>query len=365
MTLLKARLYHVRNYLDEVFFFHPQMNFIVGNNAQGKTNLLESIYCACIGKPFRTPRFKDLLKQDEDLFELRLVFKEGDKEFDFRLKANAKDKMIQINQVKLEKRSALFGRFPMILFAPEHLRMIQDGPSARRAFLDRELSLLHKAYFHQLVSYNKILASRNALLKDAEPDRDMLQVYNEQLVRYGTPIFERRRQFIEELSERAGAVHFELSGGQEQLSLSYESDLLKGEDYLQKLSATTRRDQRMGSTGFGIHLDDFSVKINQVDVRRFGSQGQVRLSALSIFLALIPFIEQSLETRPIILLDDVFSELDPSRRQNILKRLTHYQTIITATDTDGLDLEGVQAHVITISDGRNIGGELEQQLHSR
>lgn len=365
MTLLRARLYHVRNYLDEVFFFHPQMNFILGNNAQGKTNLLESIYCACIGKAFRTPRLKDLLMQEEEVFELRLIFQEHDKEFDFRLRGSAKDKAFSINQVKLEKRSALFGRFPMVLFAPEHLRMIQDGPSARRAFLDRELSLLHKAYFHQLVSYNKILASRNALLKDADVDQAMIQVYNEQLVHYGTPLFERRRQFIDELSKRAAEVHLELSGGQEELRLGYESDLLKGEDFLHKLMSTAKRDHKLGSTGFGLHLDDFSVKINQVDVRRFGSQGQVRLSALSIFLALIPFIEESLDSKPIILLDDVFSELDQPRRQNILKRLKHYQTIITATDTDGLDLEGVQAHVITIQEGKDTGGQLEQQLHSR
>lgn len=365
MTLLRARLYHVRNYLDEVFFFHPQMNLILGNNAQGKTNLLESIYCACIGKPFRTPRLKDLLMQDEEVFELRLIFKEHDKEFDFRLRGSAKDKVFLVNQVKLEKRSALFGRFPMVLFAPEHLRMIQDGPSARRAFLDRELSLLHKPYFHALVSYNKILASRNALLRDPDYDPAMLQVYNEQLVRYGTPLFDYRKQFIAELSARAAEVHHDLSGGQEELRLGYESDLLKGEDFLHKLTSTVKRDHKFGSTGFGIHLDDFSVKINQVDVRRFGSQGQVRLSALSIFLALIPFIEAHLDTKPIILLDDVFSELDQHRRRNILKRLKNYQTIITATDTDGLDLEGVQAHVITIRQGKDTGGLLEQQLHSR
>lgn len=358
MKLERARLYHVRNYHDEVFFFSPGLNLILGNNAQGKTNLLEAVYIACIGKAFRTNRLREIQMIGQTQYELRLIFNDGRRDWDFRLRGNGSERTMELDQQKLDKRSQLFGHFPMILFSPEHLKMVREGPAARRAFLDREMSLQSKAYFHELIRYNKVLGARNVILKDSQPDYAMIDVYDEQLVRYGTAVYERRKQFIEELSRQAGQIHHEFSGGAEQLVITYESNLNKPDDYLSKLRQTRARDQRQGTTGYGTHLDDMQIILNDIDVRRFGSQGQVRLSALSIFLALTGFIERQLGTKPIILLDDVFSELDRQRKANVLERLADYQTLITATDTDGLDQALIEAaHTITINDGKNIGGK--------
>lgn len=359
MKLERARLYHVRNYQDEVFFFSPGLNLILGNNAQGKTNLLESVYIACIGKAFRTNRLRDILMMGQTQYELRLIFNDSRRDWDFRLRGNQSERTMELDNQKLEKRSQLFGHFPMVLFSPEHLKMVRDGPSARRAFLDREMSLQSKAYFHELIRYNKVLAARNIILKDKELDHNMLDVYDEQLVHYGTLVYERRKEFIEQLAVIARAIHQEFTGGAEILNVTYDSDLNKQDDYLEKLKQTRSRDQKQGTTGFGTHLDDMTITINDKDVRRYGSQGQVRLSALSIFLALTGFIEQHLNTKPIILLDDVFSELDRERKQNVLERLADYQTLITATDTDGLDQSMIDhAHILNISDGKNIGGTI-------
>ncbi|NMB03739.1 MAG: DNA replication/repair protein RecF [Tissierellia bacterium] len=360
MKLERARLYHVRNYQDEVFFFSPGLNLILGNNAQGKTNLLESIYIACIGKAFRTNRLRDIMMIGQTQYELRLIFSDSRRDWDFRLRGNGNERMMMLDNQKLDKRSQLFGHFPMVLFSPEHLKMVRDGPAARRAFLDREMSLQSKAYFHELIRYNKVLSARNVILKDQHPDPAMLDVYDEQLVRYGTSVYERRKQYVEQLALKAAEIHSEFSAGAETLQVNYDSDLNKTEDYLDKLLQTRQRDQKQGTTGFGVHLDDMNITINDKDVRRFGSQGQVRLSALSIFLALTGFIEQGLGIRPIILLDDVFSELDRQRKQNVMDRLADYQTLITATDTDGLDQTMIdQAQIIMISDGKHIGGEID------
>lgn len=361
MKLEKARLYHVRNYQDEVFFFRPGLNLILGNNAQGKTNLLESVYIACIGKAFRTNRLRDLMKLGETQYELRLIFNDSHHDWDFRLRGNAKERVMELNNQRIDKRAELFGRFPMVLFSPEHLKMVREGPAARRGFLDREMSLQSKAYFYDLIRYNKTLAERNALLRMEDMDLAMLEVYDEQLVRFGQAIFEKRQAFVERLGKEATAIHHEFTSGSEKLELRYESDLQKPHDYLDKLRQTRGRDKKLGTTGFGVHLDDFAIDINGVDVRRFGSQGQVRLSALSIFLGLSGFIEDILGTKPIILLDDVFSELDRERKANILQRLTRFQSLITATDTDGLDEALIDsANIITIHDGENRGGEIVQ-----
>lgn len=359
MKLERARLYHVRNYQDEVFFFGPGLNLILGNNAQGKTNLLESVYIACIGKAFRTNRLRDILKIGESQYELRLIFNDSQRDWDFRMRGDGRERVMELNDRRLENRSQLFGYFPMVLFSPEHLGMVRDGPAARRAFLDREMSLQSKTYFHELIRYNKVLAARNMILRDAQPDPAMLDVYDQQLIQYGQALYTRRKSFIETLSQKAAEIHADFTDGAEQLTIEYESDLNRPESFLEQLEQSRERDLRQGNTGYGIHLDDMRISINEVDVRRFGSQGQVRLSALSIFLSLTSFIESELSTQPIILLDDVFSELDRERRKNVLERLSSYQTLITATDTDGLDDELTQsARIITIENGKNIGGEL-------
>lgn len=356
MVLEKARLKHVRNFEEEVLEFKPGVNLILGNNAQGKTNLLESIYFACIGKLFRSSRLKDLLQFGKSDYHLELHFLKDHKREIFLYAGDRHQHKMTVNRLDIERRSDLFGRFPMILFAPDHLQMIKEGPSQRRGFLDREISLLSKRYFHHVVQYNKTLSQRAALLKNKGDER-LLDVYDAQLVSYGLPILEMRRSFLEDLEVSAKDAHQHIAPS-EVLQLSYESTLSEETPYLDQLRDSRERDLHYGNTSVGIHLDDIKVDINGLDVRRYGSQGQVRLAALSMFLGLIPISEARLEEKPIILLDDVFSELDRSRRENIISRLQGYQAIMTTTDLDNIDAKEI-SNKLFIQGGKLRGVEHE------
>lgn len=357
MHLEVAVLINIRNFKEEQLDFKPGVNVVLGKNAQGKTNLLESIYFSCIGKLFRSSRLKDFIRFKEDSYQLKLQFvkDDGKKEL-FSFMGTAKENKMKINNIEVERRSDLFGRFPMILFSPDHLMMIKEGPSERRQFLDRELSLLSKRYFHHLVQYNKTLSQRAAHLKNGGED-SLLDVYDAQLVSYGLPLLEMRRAFLEELEVGAKKAHGHIAP-KEELRLSYESSIDEKENYLDQLKSQRERDKHYGNTSIGVHLDDIKVEINGLDVRRFGSQGQVRLSALSMFLGLIGISEKRLEEKPMILLDDVFSELDRERRENIISLLQGYQSIMTTTDLDNIDSREI-SHRLYIKNGRLTGEEYE------
>ncbi|WP_459129475.1 DNA replication/repair protein RecF [Guggenheimella bovis] len=353
MKLLKARLYQVRNYQDEFFSFDPNINLIIGKNAQGKTNLLEAVYLACTGKPFRTSRTKDMISFGKERMELRLIFESFGKEKDFRYQLDKKSHLFHINQVSFSSRAELFGNFPMVLFSPDHLKMVREGPSERRDFLDREISFLSKTYFYKLLRYQKLLSERNALLRSERVDETLLSVYDEGMSEANAFLFEKRKDFLQKLAEVAKETHRKISSGREELALSYESDGFSEFSLSERLKRKRSQELRMRTTTEGIHLDDFRVELNGIDVRRFGSQGQQRSAALSIFLSLIPFIESQTKESPIILLDDVFSELDELRQEQILEHVQNHQVLISTTDVGKIQLP---ANLIEIEAGKNVGG---------
>ncbi|NLY36781.1 MAG: DNA replication and repair protein RecF [Tissierellia bacterium] len=337
MRINYARLINYRNYADEEFFFSSDLEFILGDNAQGKTNLLEAIYLACTGKAFRARSSKEAFFNRKLPFRLELEFSQGEDKSKFIYTHKDNKPLIHVNNIQIERRSELFGRFPMVLFSPEHLRMLREGPSHRRNFFDREISLVSPSYFYSLVQYQRLLRSRNILLKE-NYDPLQMDVYEEKLALYGKKLYETRGLFVEALNEKSSRVHDFISGGKEVLNLSYKSSFAGVEDPRGRYREDRKKDLALGYTSFGPQGDDMYIEIDKKDARRFASQGQARIASLSIFFGLLPFISEQLDKKPLVLLDDVFSELDRFRRHQLLELLQDHQVILTTTDLDGLDV---------------------------
>lgn len=337
MILKSIALNHFRNYSQMYLEFDKGTNILYGDNAQGKTNILEAVYVSGTTKSHKGSKDKELIQFGEEESHIRtVVVRDGlDYQIDMHIKRN-KPKGIAINKIPIKKASELFGILNIVFFSPEDLNIIKNGPSERRRFLDMELSQLDKIYLYYLTKYNKILNQRNKLLKDInfKPElADTLSVWDMQLVEFGRKIIEARRKFIERLNEIIAQIHKNLSGGREELILCYEPNVNE-EDMEAELLKNQEKDLKFGMTSIGPHRDDMCFKISGVDIRKFGSQGQQRSCALSLKLSEIELVKQSIGETPVLVLDDVLSELD-SRRQNFLLNSIHdIQAVITCTGLD-------------------------------
>lgn len=288
-------------------------------------------------KSHRSNKDQEMIKFDEDEAFLEAIFKKNDLEYkvNMLLRKN-KGKNIAINGLPIRRAAELFGLVNIVFFSPQDLDIIKDGPAARRKFIDMELSQLDKIYLDDLSNYNKVLAQRNKLLKDlalGEDAKDTLDIWDMQLVRYGIKIIERRSQFIQELNDIVRIIHSNLSGDKEELIISYEPDVTI-EDFEKKLYSTRDRDLKLRVTNIGPHKDDICFDINGKDVRKYGSQGQQRTSALSLKLSEIELVKKKVHDEPILLLDDVLSELDSKRQNYLLNSIKDIQTIVTCTGLD-------------------------------
>lgn len=355
MIIKSIKLKNFRNYEQLDISFDHETNILFGDNAQGKTNILEAASVSATTKSHKGSRDKEMIRFGEEEAHIRtLVCKKGqDFQIDIHLKKN-RSKGIAINQVPIKKASDLFGILNIVFFSPEDLNIIKDGPSERRRFLDLELCQLDKIYLSDLTNYNKILQQRNVLLKNMvyRPElKDTLPVWNEQLVEYGKKIIRRRQTFIEQLHEIVQDIHGNLSGNREQLALKYEPSV---ESFLfeDELFRASDRDCKLCQTSVGPHRDDISFLLKDIDIRKFGSQGQQRTAALSLKMSEIRLVKQSIGDTPVLLLDDVLSELDSSRQNYLLNSIHDIQTIITCTGLDEFVKNKFQIHrVFQVTDG--------------
>lgn len=343
MYLKELKLINFRNYKEQMLTFAPKLNFLVGNNAQGKTNLVEAIYMLSSGKSYRTLRDGELLRWGAKTLYIKgsILVKSGERFIEIGVKG--KNKRIKVNGVQLDKRGELFGNFTTVIFSPDELKLVKEGPSYRRRFMDREIIQIKPAYYYALVDYNKVLSQRNALLRDFKTRKgkiDTLEVWDKQLSEYGIRIIRDRRAFIEKLSGFARSIHSKITNGEEKLEITYRSCIEQGESgdpsdiqslYTKKLRDSRSRDFRTGVTNFGPHREDLRISINGIDTRRYGSQGQQRTAALSMKLSEIELVKMETDEYPVLLLDDVMSELDPLRQKYILQNLDQVQTFITCT----------------------------------
>ncbi len=337
MIIESMELQHYRNYPALQISFDPGTNIFYGDNAQGKTNALEAVYVCCTTKSHRVSRDKDLIRFGQEEAHIKLQVKKDNVSYriDMHLKKN-KPKGIAVNGIPIRKASELFGIANVVFFSPEDLNIIKNGPSERRRFLDLELCQVNKLYVHNLVNYNKILMQRNKCLKDLSfrPEYEStLEIWDEQLIRYGLPLMEYRKQFIDQLNQLIEVVHGKLTGKKEHLVLSYEPNV-QPEEFSAVLVKNRESDKKQKTTLSGPHRDDMSFFINQIDIRKFGSQGQQRSAALSLKLSGIELVRELIHDYPILLLDDVLSELDRGRQNHLLNSINHIQTMITCTGLD-------------------------------
>ncbi len=334
MIVKSLELKDYRNYSDLSIQFHNGTNILYGENAQGKTNILEAIYLCGTTKSHRGSKDKEIVMFQEDEAHVRIILEKNQipHRIDLHLKKN-KAKGVAIDGIPIKRQGELFGMLNLVFFSPEDLYIIKNGPSERRRFLDLELCQLDKIYLNQLSNYNKILAQRNNLLKQISTNRnllDTLYIWDSKLVEYGRKIIETRYDFVLRLNALVGEIHKRLSGGREELNLQYEPNV-KAENFEDKLKKSLDRDLYLKMTHVGPHRDDLCFLLGQIDIRKYGSQGQQRTAALSCKLAEIDLVKSVIKENPILLLDDVLSELDRQRQTHLLNSIGDIQTMITCT----------------------------------
>ena len=337
MFVESIELNNYRNFDSLKVEFSPGVNIFFGDNAQGKTNLLESIYVSGTLRSHRGSRDKELIRFGEDEAHIRLFFRKDSlsHRLDVHLKKN-KSKGVAVDGVPVRRSGELLGMMHIVFFSPEDLNIIKNGPGERRRFLDLELCQLDKIYLTDLASYNHIVNQRNKLLKDlsVQPSlKDTLDIWDIQMAEYGRKIIDKRSEFIKELNETVRKIHGNLTGGLEELNVIYEPDCT-AEKLESTICANRERDMRMRLTSAGPHRDDLCVMANGIDIRKYGSQGQQRTAALSLKLSEIYIVKRKIKDTPVLLLDDVLSELDSSRQNYLLDSISDIQTLITCTGLD-------------------------------
>ena len=337
MIIKSIELQNFRNYENLKIDFDNGTNILYGDNAQGKTNILESAYVSGTTKSHKGSRDKEMIRFNESESHIRTVVERKGMSYqiDMHIKKN-RSKGIAVNRIPIKKASELFGILNMVFFSPEDLNIIKNGPSERRRFLDSEICQLDKIYLSDLTKYNKVLNQRNKLLKDMvfRPDlENTLAVWDSQLIAYGKRLIIRRKQFLEELNNIVYDIHKSISGGKEELVLKYEPDIDEA-FFEDELNRAKIKDKKYCITSVGPHRDDISFYIGDVDIRKYGSQGQQRTSALSLKLSEIELVKKSIHDTPVLLLDDVLSELDSNRQNYLLNSIHDIQTIITCTGLD-------------------------------
>ena len=337
MIIKSLELENYRNYKNLSLEFDKGTNILTGENAQGKTNILEAVYLCSTTKSHRGSKDSEIINFDSEEGHLRTIInkKEEDIRIDIHLR-KSKSKVIALNLEKLKKTSELIGILNVVLFSPEDLNIIKGGPSYRRTFIDMQICRLDSSYVFNLSNYNKIIDQRNKLLKDIyfQPAlKETLFIWDSQLQSYGSQVIKKRREFVNELNEIVKEIHYKLTNQKEFLDIKYEPDTL--EDEIENtLKQNAERDLRSKATSAGPHRDDYVININGMDARKYGSQGQQRTAALSLKLAEIEIIKRNTKDNPIFLLDDVLSELDSNRQNMLLDSISNIQTIITCTGLD-------------------------------
>ncbi len=337
MIVKSLELMNFRNYERLSIDFDPSTNIIYGDNAQGKTNILEAICVSGTSRSHRGSRDREMIRFGQEEAHIRTLVEKDSNEYriDIHLKKNH-SKGIAINKIPIKKSSELFGILNIIFFSPEDLSIIKSGPDKRRHFIDMELCQIDRIYLYNLTEYNKTLNQRNKLLKDISFNKklaDTLPVWDDKLAEYGAKIIKRREQFVEEIAPVVSVLHSRISGDREEVTLTYEKNV-SAEGMREALDFSYDNDLRLGSTTNGPHRDDLRFDLGGVDLRKFGSQGQQRTAALSLKLSEVTMMEKETGEKPVLLLDDVLSELDSRRQKDLLGSLSDTQTMITCTGLD-------------------------------
>lgn len=342
MRLNSLQLINFRNYDNLHLNFEKNINLLVGKNGQGKTNIVEAIYMLSFGKSFRTNKDREIIKFGcENLYIGGNYLKNSSIGLiEVAIGKNNK-KGIKVNKIHIHKIQELLGNLNVVIFSPEDLKLVKDGPRERRAFIDKEISQIMPKYYNYLINYNKILIQKNKTLKNKIVDANLLSVYDESLANYGAYIYILRRDFIKKISKISSDMHKKLTGNNEELLITYKNQINLSEDdtvesarnkLLKKLEENREHDIETRTTKYGIHKDDINIFINDLDVKLYGSQGQQRTASISLKLSEIELIKQEVNENPVLILDDVFSELDETRQKLLVENLGDVQMFITSAE---------------------------------
>ena len=329
MYIKNLEIENFRNYKKQKIEFVKGINIFYGNNAQGKTNIIESIFFSSFGKSFRTNKEKEIIKKGEDFAKINVEYQKKDRDGKIKIIISDK-KMIYLNDIKIQRLSEMLGKINVVIFSPDDINILKQGPQNRRKFLNIMISQLKINYVTTLNYYIKTLEQRNNYLKQKNCDDNMLEIWDEKLAEYGTKIQEYRKEYIEKLNEKIKSIHKEIT--EEDIEIKYFSDFKNKENFLEKMKKNREIDKIKGFTSVGIHRDDFKIYLNGEDAAIYGSQGQNRTSAISLKIAELEVIKDEINEYPIMLLDDFMSELDHTRIEKLLNKIKNIQVIITCTE---------------------------------
>ncbi len=346
MYIKKIRLNSFRNYENETINFHDKINIIYGDNAEGKTNIIEAIYYCAFGKTFKNNKDHEIVKFEDNYFNIGLEFfkKSRDNEINVFYDKEKNNKKVLINGVLQKKLSNLYGKLNLVIFKPEDINIIKGGPDKRRKFLDNLIGSLKPKYIDSLSRYHKILNQRNSILKQISSELDkgkdfndidmsLIEVLNEQLIDEAKIIFKYREEYIDKINKLINLIHqkYIISKMQEEIEIKYTSILKNEHKFVKQLNNNLKRDIFIGHTSVGVHRDDFEIFLNDRNIQKYGSQGQQKSTILSLKLAELEVLKNETKENPILILDDFMSELDSKRIDRFLKNMEETQIFITAT----------------------------------
>lgn len=340
MYIKNIKLNNFRNYLSQEIQLDKGINIFFGDNAQGKTNILESIFLCAIGKSFRAKKEKELIKMDEEKATVEVEFEKIDRDGKIKIElSNKKD--VFINGIKKNKVSEILGNINIVMFSPDDIEILKSGPAKRRRFLNILISQLRPQYVYYLNMYIKTIEQRNNYLRQIKelnnPTKEMLKIWDEKLAEYASYVFNYRNEFVEKIKNKITTIHRNITEDKEEIKIKYISDCLDKEKYIEELEKNWEQDILRGYTTKGVHRDDIYIYINGKQVNIYGSQGQNRTVILSLKLSELEIIYDEIGEYPILLLDDFMSELDSKRRENFLKSISNAQILITCTDEFTID----------------------------
>lgn len=334
MYIKKIQLNNFRNYKKQEIELSEGINLFFGDNAQGKTNILESIFLCAIGKSFRAKKEKELINLDEKYATIEIDFEKADRSGKIKIELNDK-KIIYSNGIKQNKLSDILGKINIVMFSPDDIEILKSGPAKRRRFLNIMISQLRPRYMYNLNMYIKAAEQRNNYLRQIDlenKNKELLDVWDEKVSEYGYEVYKYRNEFVNKIKEKINKYHKEITENKEEIKIKYISDCENKEKYKEELKKTRGQDILKGYTTRGVHRDDIYIYINGKQVNIYGSQGQNRTVILSLKLAELEIIKEEIGEYPILLLDDFMSELDQKRRENFLKNINNTQILITSTD---------------------------------
>lgn len=357
MKITSLKLNNYRNYTDQTFNLSDGLNVFVGKNAQGKTNALEAVYFCAIGKSLRVNKDKNLINFEKDRAKIELDVKKEFSKIKLEVYLSKQEKKtIKVNKIPIKRISELLGEFNAVFFSPDELKLVKEAPEDRRRFMDIDISQTNKTYFYLLQKYEKILASRNKLIKTSKEKKtaqETIDIWDRMLAETASKIIAFRVDFLNRLSPFAFKTHEYLTSSKEQLEIEYSGINEKDEEttknlLYKKLKENFEKDFSLGYTSVGPHRDDIKIKLNGLDVRSYGSQGQQRTVALSLKLAELEIMRQTTNETPVLLLDDVLSELDKDRKHKLLTLAQKFQTILTCTE---FEFDNFPAKIFNIEKG--------------